>query len=497
MRMIKSMKNRKKLKVKIVEPTVENRNIICPFDLCKLVNTRILHVEDMGDVINVQTRICPLCYRRYISVKKFKDMSAIRIGPWIFYNLNLKKKTKREKIVNAYRPDNLLSQKKHSSNTASTTAYKTVMPNQQPVSKAEAKTASSTISVPTANEKSIKRISPSKETNQGYVVWGKLRKINTCLAESCNSELDNIFIRCKSKKGKLINHPAKMCPVCGKLVVQYTVYLTDKDIMQVLNESEVFLYEEAERKKKEEKRRLAEQKEQERKQRQKQRMEQEIRRQEDKGKKIADAQKKSIKDYERIRNDAKKRKGIDPTDEICLRDFLIKRNVFRCIHNEHTLQDITASIMILNQSGNIETLRVKAGYCRDCNVYFIFDDDFKRIQKRGTPICRVYDWKTIESREATGDMILAPESLLRQYGYNVNATEGLSSKRRKLILQILVDNNIMTKSEIISYLDFFISQRKNNSAMRSAIEKWESDKTFIEDYKIGPLQNYKIGSLSK
>ena len=107
----------------------------------------------------------------------------------------------------------------------------------------------------------------------------------------------------------------------------------------------------------------------------------------------------------------------------------------------------------------------------------------------------MYDWKAIESGSTAGNMMLAQESLLRQYGYNVNANEGLSSDRRKRILQILVDNHIMTKSEIVSYLKFFISQRKNNSSMKIAVEKWNSDKAFIENYKIGSLQNYYVGSL--
>lgn len=181
--------------------------------------------------------------------------------------------------------------------------------------------------------------------------------------------------------------------------------------------------------------------------------------------------------------------------EIHLKDFVIKRNSFRCVHSEHALKDISASITIINQKGNFETMKVPAGYCKDCNVYLIFDDVYKRILSRGTPICRMYDWKAIESGSTAGNMMLAQESLLRQYGYNVNANEGLSFDRRKRILQILVDNHIMTKSEIVSYLKFFSSQRKNNSSMKMAVEKWNSDKAFIENYKISSLQNYYVGSL--
>ena len=37
----------------------------------------------------------------------------------------------------------------------------------------------------------------------------------------------------------------------------------------------------------------------------------------------------------------------------------------------------------------------------------------------------------------------------------------------------MIDNNILSKSEIISYLDFFINQRAGRSNMELAISKWE------------------------
>ena len=68
---------------------------------------------------------------------------------------------------------------------------------------------------------------------------------------------------------------------------------------------------------------------------------------------------------------------------------------------------------------------------------------------------------------------LANESLLMQYGYNVSEMEGLSSIQRHNILSVIIDNNILSKSEIISYIDFFISQRRTMENMKTAILKWE------------------------
>ena len=79
-----------------------------------------------------------------------------------------------------------------------------------------------------------------------------------------------------------------------------------------------------------------------------------------------------------------------------------------------------------------------------------------------------------------------------QHGYNVRKNNDLTSKQRKQLLAILVDTETMTKSEIISYLDFFINQRKTQVKMRDAIEKWQGDRKFIMNYNSGKYANYRV-----
>ena len=94
-------------------------------------------------------------------------------------------------------------------------------------------------------------------------------------------------------------------------------------------------------------------------------------------------------------------------------------------------------------------------------------------------------------------MRLASESILMQYGYNVNKEENLTSTMRQKILATLIDKRIMRKSEIISYLDFFISQRESQSRYQSAIAKWEMDREFVEDYKMGRYEQYGVQGLKR
>ena len=92
-------------------------------------------------------------------------------------------------------------------------------------------------------------------------------------------------------------------------------------------------------------------------------------------------------------------------------------------------------------------------------------------------------------------MKLAQESILMQHGYTVSQEEGLSPTRRQKILAVLIDNKILTKNDIISYLDFFISQKKSNHKFEKAISKWQNDREFVAEYKIGMFKMIDVNGI--
>ena len=98
----------------------------------------------------------------------------------------------------------------------------------------------------------------------------------------------------------------------------------------------------------------------------------------------------------------------------------------------------------------------------------------------------------LSSSSFVNGMMLAQESILMQYGYTVSQEEGLTSARRRKILAVLIDNRILTKSDIISYLDFFINQRKKQKSMEKAIDKWEDDKEFVLEYNKGSYAKFGV-----
>ena len=180
--------------------------------------------------------------------------------------------------------------------------------------------------------------------------------------------------------------------------------------------------------------------------------------------------------------------------EIGLKDFVVRANVFKCMHNKHKIDNVVAMINI-DDNGKRKQIEISAGYCSQCKIYFIIDATYQNLKKKGMVLCRVTDEKNYMKSGYINGMKLAQESLLMQYGYNVSQTEGLTATGRQKILAVIIDNKIMSKSEIISYIDFFISQRSSNSRMEVAISKWEADREFVENYKIGQYTQYGVTAI--
>lgn len=180
--------------------------------------------------------------------------------------------------------------------------------------------------------------------------------------------------------------------------------------------------------------------------------------------------------------------------EIGLKDFVVRANVFKCMHNKHKIDNVVAMINI-DDNGKRKQIKISAGYCSQCKIYFIMDSTYQNLKKKGMVLCRVTDEKNYMKSGYINGMKLAQESLLMQYGYNVSQTEGLTATGRQKILAVIIDNKIMSKSEIISYIDFFISQRSSNSRMEVAISKWEADREFAENYKIGQYTQYGVNAI--
>ena len=84
------------------------------------------------------------------------------------------------------------------------------------------------------------------------------------------------------------------------------------------------------------------------------------------------------------------------------------------------------------------------------NAEFILESTYIRLRNMGVVLCRICDEKSYLKNSCINGMRLAQESILMQFGYTVSQEEGLSASRRQKILAVMIDNKVLSKSEIIS-----------------------------------------------
>lgn len=80
-------------------------------------------------------------------------------------------------------------------------------------------------------------------------------------------------------------------------------------------------------------------------------------------------------------------------------------------------------------------------------------------------------------------------------GYNVNQQANLSQVQRWGILEIAVDEKIMTRMEICSHIDYLIKRSKNKKNFDLAISKWKADRNHISNCVMGS-RKVEVGKLT-
>lgn len=174
----------------------------------------------------------------------------------------------------------------------------------------------------------------------------------------------------------------------------------------------------------------------------------------------------------------------DYADEVepvlSLYDVVVLSNTLNCNLN-HDVYDITVTLPVLDENGDINNITVLASYCKDCDRYIITKDIFNNID--GVLMCEVID-KTYTINNSDDDTdIDQHESLLYRYGYNVKTSVNLSTKQRHIILASLVESGIMTRNQISDHLTMLINRGEKIESWKDATDKWKQDRYYVQDYK--------------
>ena len=195
----------------------------------------------------------------------------------------------------------------------------------------------------------------------------------------------------------------------------------------------------------------------------------------------------ATKNSEKEIKHAEKRKRVDNVTVIVLTDNR------KCIHGNHPVKDLYANIKLVDKRGNIKDVKILSAYCEACDAYFVLKRDFKRIKQEGVLLCQIEDKSASHlSKYEKYEVSYNSESRIHMLGYNVSQIRGYTDKQRKVILANIIENTNISKHEILSIIDVNIARHKTQENYSIAVKKWECDRKFVSEYRMGDIQEVVI-----
>ena len=158
----------------------------------------------------------------------------------------------------------------------------------------------------------------------------------------------------------------------------------------------------------------------------------------------------------------------------------------KCVYEEHNLTDVDAIIKVLTPNNKVIDVKVSAVYCKECNQYIILKTDYRSIKQKGTLLCRVIDETPEYIAKHKNSSYSGTESRVHSLGYNViKQGYNYTFEQRKIILANIIENYGITQHEILSMLDTNIARKINLPNYVDAVQKWQQDREFVANYKLG------------
>ena len=147
-----------------------------------------------------------------------------------------------------------------------------------------------------------------------------------------------------------------------------------------------------------------------------------------------------------------------------------------CHKEGHNIVQTTVNLMGRNSS----IAKTKVEYCTKCNKFIISEQSYEK-QKNMFGVM-IGNFREVTNGDITGNFDLALESPLKRCGYNVGLKEELASSTRQYILGTIIRNGIMRKSEVISYLEYFIKMQGSKAGNEIALQKWKEDLAYLRGH---------------
>lgn len=165
-------------------------------------------------------------------------------------------------------------------------------------------------------------------------------------------------------------------------------------------------------------------------------------------------------------------------------DIWIYKLKVPCPKHPEMVENVTAYVRT-DQGTNISPINVF--YCYACNKYYINAEQYQSFAKKyGLPMIRLRAQDS--STNDLGFENWEKESLLHILGYNVRTSDNLSSIARQRILIHALETNMLSKSQIISFLERILHLNRHKPNLANACQKWQDDLGFIRNYNLDHQQ---------
>ncbi len=154
----------------------------------------------------------------------------------------------------------------------------------------------------------------------------------------------------------------------------------------------------------------------------------------------------------------------------------------QCAQRKHKVTSVT--IVLSNM--DLQPVNINAQYCYVCGECFISNAQYnEEVKKYGRLLGKIVFVVNLFTK-AMPDYNTVKDSLLSANGYHVNKILNLSQGVRIKILGYILDNEILTKPEVVKYLSDFIrnAKKRRQANMSQAIARWEEDLDWVNQYNL-------------
>lgn len=170
----------------------------------------------------------------------------------------------------------------------------------------------------------------------------------------------------------------------------------------------------------------------------------------------------------------------------------VHKGKIKCLAENHNVISVTLRIPSYAES---KSAVINANYCMDCDRFFISSDEYDYYRSI-YPIMLIR-FEYVSDYDPSFTASLADKSPLMLAGYSVRANLNYSAFKRQSILRNVIELGILSKHEVINYINYFISMNGKARGMENAVKKWEEDLEYVRQHKFELQKKATVDSISK